>query len=194
MNFGCVCMCVCARTRAHEGTEGQEGQENGCGTEERGVSTHTNEGDKLLIGVFIRAVGRQREALQLVGHLHGEPGIQAFHILLWSQGSPDTTGHFPSHLRMARGTSDGGKPPSFACCTTRECQHLGWASLYRGGIHLGGEAQVREGSAWMGGSQNPVSFALGCLRREMGGETENTEKRRKLKIYLAHPPCFQEIP
>lgn len=37
------------------------------GREERGVCTHANEGDELLIRVFIRAVGRDRRAAPLVG-------------------------------------------------------------------------------------------------------------------------------
>lgn len=67
-----VCVCVCAR-----GQE-QEGQESEWGTEEWGVSTHTNEGDKLLIGVFIRAVGRERKALQLVGDTLWRGGDRSF--------------------------------------------------------------------------------------------------------------------
>jgi len=53
-------MCVLAR-------EAQGSQVGGWGTEERGAGTHANEGDELLIRVFIRAVRRERRASQLAG-------------------------------------------------------------------------------------------------------------------------------
>lgn len=53
---------MCMRTRAARigrrgGWVGQRGET---------VSTHADEGDKLLIRVFIRAVGRDKRALQLL--------------------------------------------------------------------------------------------------------------------------------
>jgi hypothetical protein len=48
---------VCMRGRAERLRDGGQ---------KRGVSTHTNERNKLLIGVFIRAVGRQ-ESFTLSG-------------------------------------------------------------------------------------------------------------------------------
>lgn len=70
-------MCACVG--------GQGGWEHEWDTQERGDRTHANEGDKLLIRVFIRAVGRDRRAAPLVGGT----AWRASHANGGS-GSPDT--------------------------------------------------------------------------------------------------------
>lgn len=80
----------------------------GCRAE--GVSTHTNEGNKLLIGVFIRTVGRHRRASQLVGETGRSAGEWAFPVSLWLQRSPGCCAASACHIpgRHGEGLRLGG--------------------------------------------------------------------------------------
>ena len=93
-------VCVCVRARMHACARG--GQVGGWGTEERGVRTHANEGDELLIRVFIRAVRRERRALQLAGETEWRAGDRSFPR--FTEALREPRHHLPSSLCPQDGT------------------------------------------------------------------------------------------
>ena len=175
----CVCACTCARTRA-----GQEGQENGwVGNGEQGSCTHANEGDKLLIRVFIRAVGRDRKALQLGGETSwrdGDTSFPCFTVALRESRHYITSSHGASGWREE--PPNGGKSSDSAHATPAP------VSVPRG-AHMGGEPRQGRGRLG-GGSKKHSHILLSSYQGKWGGAKESMEKQRRPKIYLAHPTCF----
>lgn len=76
---------------------------------------------------------------------------------------------------MAPGATDGGKRPDSACCTTCDCQPLGWTSLILSGYPFGwgGPGQGREclhGSQYKNGLFLSLIFSWVPIKGNEWGE------------------------
>lgn len=80
---------------------------------------------------------------------------------------------------MSHHATSGGKRPDSAHATPCSCV------CAEGRPHGG---QSRKGTAWVGGSKK-LSYSLGFLGREAGGEKEGVKKQRKAKMCLSLPSC-----
>lgn len=117
---------------------------------EQGSCTHANEGDKLLIRVFIRAVGRDRKALQLGGETSwrdGDTSFPCFTVALRESRHYTASSHGASGWREE--PPNGGRSSDSAHSTTAP------GSVLRG-AHTGGEAQARKGTPWGEAAKNTL--------------------------------------
>lgn len=130
---------------------GQGARRSSGGAEERGGNTHANERDKLLIRVFIRAVGRDREVLQLLGEMAWRTGDLSFsHFIVASRESK----HYMTSCHHVSGwhgePQKGGKRPNSAHYTsapTSELQSLD-GFLCNEGTHVGKPRVKKRGTGW----------------------------------------------
>ena len=154
-------MCVLAR-----GAQGS--QVGGWGTEERGAGTHANEGDELLIRVFIRAVRRERRALQLAGETVWRAGDGSFPR--FTEALREPRHHLPSSLCPQDGTRS----------LQKEAKALIVHALPPAPMSVlrGRPQRVRRpgsGGAWAGKGRHSFSYSLGFLRGKCGGEEEGVK-------------------
>ena len=168
----CVCVSVCAHARG-----GQGGQVGECGTEETGVGTHANEGDELLIRVFIRAVRRDRRVLQWAGETAWRARDRSFPR--FTEALREPRHHLPSSLCPQDGR---GSLQKEAKAPIMHALPSAPTSVPRGRPQWVGAGPGREEKALL--SWVPT--------REMRWGGGGCEKAKEPKIYLAHPTCFQE--
>ena len=174
----CVCVCgvcvwcVCAHARGGHG-----GQVGGWGTEEMGVCTHANEGDELLIRVFIRAVRRDRRVLQWAGETAWRARDRSFPR--FTEALREPRHHLPSSLCPQDGT---GSLQKEAKAPIMHALPSAPTSVPRGRPQWVGAGPGREEKALL--SWVPT--------REMRWGGGGCEKAKEPKIYLAHRTCFQE--
>lgn len=157
----------------------------GWGTEERGVRTHANEGDELLIRVFIRAVRRERRALQLAGETEWRAGDRSFPC--FTEALREPRHHLPSSLCPQDGTRSLQKE---AKAPIVHALPPAPKSVLRGRPRGWGEAGVGGGPGREGKAQSLILSWVPM--REMWWGGGGCEKAKEMKIYLAHPSCFQE--
>lgn len=138
----------------------------GWGTEERGVGTHANEGDELLIRVFIRAVRRDRRVLQRAGETAWRAGDGSFpRFTRFTEALREPRHHLPSSLCPQDGMGSLQKEArapivhalSSAPTSVPTGRHSGWG-------------QARAGKK--------RHYSLGFPRGKCGEEEDGVEKQK----------------